>query len=110
MGSSDFKLAQAMADHVVPDPGSDGTISSDRNFVCSATSVQAGDPRYVAAPTFVGQRAIIAHDVDGGAIALNFLDSSGAVSSTRTLAGVKKYALAYGTYINGKLAWIDYGN
>ena len=54
----------------ITDPGNAGAISVATSGVCSLTSGGVGHTRTLAAPTFDGQRIVLAHDVDGGTVVI----------------------------------------
>lgn len=64
------KLGTQGAQGVIADPGDAGAIPVTGSGTCLLTTGASGETRTLAIPTFVGQRLVIAHDVDGGGAAV----------------------------------------
>lgn len=64
------KIGTVGAAGVIADPGDAGAIPVTASGVCLLTTGASGETRTLAIPTFVGQRIVLAHDVDGGGAAV----------------------------------------
>lgn len=61
--------ARGAATDLIADPGNAGAIPVTADGCCAMTS-GGSETRTIAAPTYIGQRISLIHDVDGGAIAV----------------------------------------
>ena len=94
---------------LIDDPGNAGQIPvpDHHNFVCLLTSGGTNETRVMAVCKFVGQRATISLDVDGGGdVEINIGgDMNSAGNDTATFANAGQAIDIVGVQVSGALRW-----
>lgn len=90
----------------IADPGNGGAIPVTRTGVCAITTAGAGETRTVDAPTFVGQRLVLIHDVDGGDVDITVATEINKAGNTAiNLADAKDFTEMVAAQVAGSLVW-----
>lgn len=96
----------------IADPGNAGAIPVTYSGVCAITTGASGETRTLAAPSFVGQRITLTHDVDGGGDAV--ITSAVAINrtgnNTITFADAGRWIDLVGAQVAGALVWRAVGS
>jgi hypothetical protein len=68
MGANTWQYFGATSDHIIPDPGNEGTISiGDRIIaICELDDTNVSDARFIAAPMIEGQQLMLHKRVHTG--------------------------------------------
>ena len=98
--------ASSMRPSVIADPGAVALAISVLNSGSCAITTAGAEGRTIAAPTFIGQRISLVHDVAGGSVAIT---AAGALNQTghtiMTMAAVGAFAELGAVQIGGGMIW-----